>query len=84
MKWHEGRWGNSPSILKQHVCLFMASDGPVCVERGSWGSSEPGSLAFIKCHYQYFGGAGWAETRLPLCRYLAMHMDAFLIPLIHH
>lgn len=77
-------WGNSPSILNQHVCLFMASDGPVSEERGGRGSSALGSLAFIKCHYQYFCGAGWAETRLPLCRYSAMHMDAFLIPLIHH
>lgn len=57
---------------------------PVSEERGGRGSSALGSLAFIKCHYQYFRGAGWAETRLPLRRYPAMHMDASLIPLIHH
>lgn len=27
---------------------------------GGRGSSELGSLAFIKCHYQYFCRAGWA------------------------
>lgn len=34
----EGRWGNSPSILNQHVCLFMAPEGPVSV--GAWGLGE--------------------------------------------
>lgn len=34
MEWHGRSWENSTSILTQHVCLFMASEGLVWMQGG--------------------------------------------------